>query len=106
MLDYLSVLKTFVAVVECGTMIGAARERGYSDGAVTRQIGWLQRRIGVQLFHPEGRSIRPTSEALRLVDYARAAIYEANRFDRIARGLRTAKSFDPQKTFADQTISP
>jgi DNA-binding transcriptional LysR family regulator len=90
MLDYLSVLKTFVAVMECGSMIEASRARRYSAGAVTRQIGWLQRRIGVRLFEPDGRSIQPTVEAITLVEYARAAIREAERFDQVARKLAGA----------------
>jgi DNA-binding transcriptional LysR family regulator len=93
MLDYLSVLKTFVMVVECGSMVEAARRRGYSAGAVTRQMGWLQRRLGVRLFEPEGRSIRPTDDAIGLVEYARAAIDEADRFDRIARRLAQQEVF-------------
>ena len=92
MLDYLSVLKTFVAVVECGSMIEASRARGYSAGAVTKQIGWLQRRIGLRLFDPDGRSIQPTAEAIRLVDLARSVIREAERFDHVAQDLADARS--------------
>lgn len=92
MLDYLSVLKTFVAVVECGSMIEASRARGYSAGAVTRQIGWLQRRIGLRLFDPSGRSIQPTAAAIRLVEFARTVIREAERFDHVARDLANARS--------------
>jgi len=93
MLDYLSVLKTFVTVVECGSMVGAAHRRGYSAGAVTRQMGWLQRRLGVRLFEPDGRSIRPTDDAIELVEYARAAIDEADRFDRVARRMAQHEVF-------------
>ncbi|MCR2810624.1 MULTISPECIES: LysR family transcriptional regulator [unclassified Microbacterium] len=87
MLDYLNVLRTFVAVMECGTMAEASRQRRYTAGAVTRQMGWLQQHLGIRLFEHEGRSIRPTTEAQQLVDAARSVICEADSFDRNARSL-------------------
>ena len=76
------VLKTFVAVIDCGTVVGAARVRGYSPAAVSRQMGWLQRRLGVRFFEPHGRSIRATDAALEYVVRAREFVDEVNRFER------------------------
>jgi DNA-binding transcriptional LysR family regulator len=76
------VLKTFVAVIDCGTVVGAARLRGYSPAAVSRQMGWLQRRLGVRFFEPHGRSIRATDAALEYVVRAREFVDEVQRFER------------------------
>lgn len=84
MITNVSVLQTFVAVIDSGSVIGAARERGYSAAAVSRQIGWLQRRLGVQLFVPEGRSIRPTPDAIVFVERCRDLVDEVRRFERYA----------------------
>ena len=77
-----NVLKTFVAVVDCGSIVGAARARGYSPAAVSRQMGWLQRRLGVTFFEPEGRSIRATEAALEYAARAREFVDEVYRFER------------------------
>ncbi len=78
----LSVLKSFIAVIDSGSVVGAARERGYSPAAVSRQIAWLQRRLGVRFFEPQGRSIRPTGDALEFALRARELVDEVERFER------------------------
>lgn len=75
-------IRTFVAVFDEGSVVGASRARGYSPAAVSRQIGALQRRLGVLLFEPEGRSIRPTDAAFELVAHARVYLEAADDFDR------------------------
>lgn len=76
-----NILKTFVSVMESGSVVGAARERGYSPAAVSRHIAWLQKRLGVELFVPDGRSIRPTPAAVAFVDRARDIVEELQRFE-------------------------
>ncbi|WP_439590932.1 LysR family transcriptional regulator [Microbacterium sp.] len=78
----LRVLKTFIAVIDSGSVVAAARERGYSPAAVSRQIAWLQRRLEVRFFEPDGRSIRPTPDALEFASRARELVDEVDRFER------------------------
>lgn len=77
-------LKTFVSVVECGSVVGAARQRGYSPASVSRQISGLQRRLGVRLFVPDGRSIRPTAQAIEFVESCRGLVETVERFESYA----------------------
>lgn len=71
MIANLTVLTTFVAVMDERSVVAAARARGYSAAAVSKRMGWLQRRLGVRLFVPNGRSIRPTDrEGWRCADAA------------------------------------
>ncbi|MCH6230896.1 LysR family transcriptional regulator [Microbacterium sp. CFH 31415] len=81
MITDLHTLRSFVAVVECGSVVAAARCRGYSAAAVSRHLGRLQRRLGVALFEPDGRGIRPTQHGLQLAEQARELIAEVRRFD-------------------------
>ncbi|MDN4465405.1 helix-turn-helix domain-containing protein [Microbacterium aurantiacum] len=81
----LRVLATLIAVVECGSIAAAARRRGYSSGAVSRQMSWLQRRLGVRIFEPDGRSIRCTSTAVALATQAERVLAEFNEFEQIGR---------------------
>lgn len=76
------VLKTFVAVIDCGSIVGAARTTGYSAAAVSRQMSGLQRRVGVTFFEPHGRTIRATPAAVEYAARAREIVDEVNRFER------------------------
>jgi DNA-binding transcriptional LysR family regulator len=87
----LGVLKTFIAVIDTGSVVAAARERGYSPAAVSRQMAWLQRRLDVRFFEPAGRSIRPTTDALEFALRARELVDEADRFERYSRRFSAAR---------------
>nr|WP_243847298.1 LysR family transcriptional regulator [Microbacterium ulmi] len=80
-------MQTFVAVVEHGSVIGASRACGYSPAAVSRQMSSLSLSLGVTLFVPQGRSIRPSEKALLLAARARVLLQEAESFDAYARAL-------------------
>jgi DNA-binding transcriptional LysR family regulator len=80
----LRVIETFMAVIDTGSIAAAARRRAYSAAAVSRQMTWLQRRIGVTFFEPEGRSIRATQEAHEFAIEARSLLAEVNRFEHYA----------------------
>ena len=76
------VLRTFLAVFDEGSVIGASRVCGFSPAAVSRQMGAFQRRTGLVLFEPAGRGIRPTAHAKRLADEARRVLDAAHDFSR------------------------
>jgi len=85
----LAALRSFVAVVDNGSIVDAARVCGYSAPAVSRHIGALERELGVTLFERTGRSVRPSVAARALAERARLLLEEAEQFDREARALAT-----------------
>lgn len=98
------VLKTFVAVIDCGSVVGAARVRGYSPAAVSRQMGWLQRRLGVKFFEPHGRSIKATDAALEYAARAREFVDEVHRFERYSNAFGRAVR-PPEERAALETVA-
>lgn len=88
----LRILRTLVAVVEFGSVVGAARFLGYSPAAISRQIAALQRQLGVRLFVPEGRGIRPTALAVQLVDRARQVVQQADDLEDYLRVIRLSSA--------------
>lgn len=79
------VLQTFVAIIDHGSVVAASRECGYTPAAVSRQMARLQTRLGVRLFEPDGRGIRPTAIAEELAVGARHLLKENCQFDAYAR---------------------
>ncbi|MFG2130547.1 LysR family transcriptional regulator [Streptomyces sp. NPDC048751] len=58
------------AVVECGSVSGAAARLGYTPSAVSQQIAVLEKEAGAELLERVGRGVRPTAAGLLLTDYA------------------------------------
>lgn len=102
----LRLLKTLVAVFDTGSVRAAARERAYSPTAVSRQMSELQRQLGVALFVPNGRGIRPTPHAAQLVDKVRAVIAEADKLDAYIRSVRTSGFTETSTQPRPPTSSP
>jgi DNA-binding transcriptional LysR family regulator len=66
-----SLVRTFLAVIDAGSVTGAARVLGAHQPTVSRQIAELERQLGCALFERTGRGATPTRAALALVDGAR-----------------------------------
>lgn len=64
----LTLLRSFIAVIECGSVQNAAARIGRSQSAISMQIQRLEQDIGRPLFRREGRTLRlnPTGEELLL----------------------------------------
>ncbi len=62
-------VRAFATVVDEGTFSGAARELGYTQSAVSQQIGALERIVGAPVLHrvPGGRRPLELTEAGRVV---------------------------------------
>lgn len=63
-------METFVAVVEAGSLAGAAQRMRITPSAVSRSIARLEARLGVRLLQRTTRSVVPTHEGEAF--YARA----------------------------------
>lgn len=77
----LEILRTFIAVVDQGSVVGASRICGFTPSAVSRQMSGFQRRLGVTLFEPDGRGIRPTPIAYDISARARLLLEESVSFE-------------------------
>jgi DNA-binding transcriptional LysR family regulator len=69
-------LLALVAVVETGTFSGAAEQLGYTQPAVSQQVGTLERIVGTPLFERPGgrRPVRLTAAGEMLLTHARAVL--------------------------------
>ncbi len=69
-------LLALVAVAETGSFSGAAEQLGYTQSAVSQQIGTLERMVGTPLFERPGgrRPVRLTSAGEMLLSHARAVL--------------------------------
>ncbi|HBS08597.1 MAG TPA: NAD-dependent succinate-semialdehyde dehydrogenase [Microbacterium sp.] len=90
MIADIDALRSLVAVVDSGSIGAAARDRGFSSAAISRQLARLNGRLGIRLFDREGRGIRPRRIAIELADEARTMLAQISRFDRTVRTLTCA----------------
>ncbi|MCB1987203.1 MAG: LysR family transcriptional regulator [Burkholderiaceae bacterium] len=65
-------IQSFLAVLEHGSLLGAARALQSSQPTMGRLIADLEAQLGVVLFERTGRGLQPTATALRLATSARA----------------------------------
>jgi DNA-binding transcriptional LysR family regulator len=64
-------IRSFLAALDCGSLLGAAKVLGTSQPTIGRHIAELESQLGVVLFERTGRGLRPSETALRLADSAR-----------------------------------
>ena len=67
-----SLIRSFLAALERGSLLGAARALNSSQPTIGRHIAELETQLGVVLFERTGRGLLPSEMALRLADSARA----------------------------------
>ncbi len=65
------VLRSFVAISECGTFTGAAKVVHRTTSALSMQIKQLEKTLGKSLFIREPRQVTLTTEGEVLLDYSR-----------------------------------
>jgi len=73
-MDRLDELAVFVAVLDAGSLAGAARRLGRSPAAVTRVLAALEGRIGSRLVERTTRRLAVTEAGRRLADEARGVL--------------------------------
>jgi DNA-binding transcriptional LysR family regulator len=65
-------IRSFLAVLDRGSLLGAARALHTSQPTVGRHVADLESQLGVVLFERTGRGLVPTTTALQLAQSARA----------------------------------
>jgi DNA-binding transcriptional LysR family regulator len=69
-MDFLGRARTFVRVVEAGSLSGAARSLGVSLAAISRQVASLETELGARLLVRTTRSMQVTEEGRRFHEHA------------------------------------
>jgi DNA-binding transcriptional LysR family regulator len=77
-----SLIRSFLAAMEHGSLLGAARALGSTQPTVGRHIAELESQLGVTLFERTGRGVLPSPMAIKIAEGARsmeAAAYQLSR---------------------------
>lgn len=86
-MDRLDELAIFVAVIDGGSLVAAARKLRRSPPQVTRALNDLEDRAGVRLVERTTRRLSPTEDGLALAEKARALLAD---YDHMLSGLSEA----------------
>jgi DNA-binding transcriptional LysR family regulator len=79
-----SLMRSFLAVIEAGSLLGAARRLRTTQPTIGRHIAQLEVQLGCALFERTGRGLTPTRVAQRIAEQAR---HMAEGADAVARAL-------------------
>lgn len=82
-----NLVRSFLAALDHGSLLGAARALGASQPTLGRHIAELEAQLGTVLFERTGRGLRPTAMAEQLAASARAMESGA---DQLARSISGA----------------
>ncbi len=85
-----SLVPSFLAVLDAGSLMGAARALNAQQPTLSRHIAALEAQLGVALFERTGRGVQPTAAAQALAEAARAMADGAERMNQQL--LRRARS--------------
>lgn len=66
-----ALVPSFLAVLDAGSLSGAARKLGAQQPTLSRQLAALEAQLGAPLFERTGRGVEPTTMALAIADAAR-----------------------------------
>ena len=66
-----ALVKSFLAVLDAGSLMGAARRLGAQQPTLSRHIAELEAQLGAPLFERTGRGVTPTAMALAIAESAR-----------------------------------
>ena len=85
-----SLVQSFVAVLDAGSLMAAARQLGSTQPTLSRHVSELERQLGTPLFERTGRGLVPTSAALAIAEAARQMQDGAGLLGRAVLGQREA----------------
>ncbi|MBA4214641.1 MAG: LysR family transcriptional regulator [Polaromonas sp.] len=83
-----ALIPSFLAALDRGSLMAAARQLDTSQPTVGRHIAELEAQLGVVLFERTGRGLVPTAHAHRLAESARAMSGAADQLARQASGAQ------------------
>ncbi|MDP1899540.1 MAG: LysR family transcriptional regulator [Rubrivivax sp.] len=66
-----ALVKSFLAVLDAGSLMGAARQLGAQQPTLSRHVAELEAQLGAPLFERTGRGVTPTAAALAIAEAAR-----------------------------------
>jgi len=66
-----ALVRSFLAVLDAGSLMGAARRLGAQQPTLSRHVAELEAQLGTPLFERTGRGVRPTAAALAIAEAAR-----------------------------------
>ena len=69
-MDKFDCLKVFSRVAQLGSFTAAANELNTTQSAVSKKIAWLEKEIGITLFHRHARAISLTSGGKQYLELA------------------------------------
>ena len=81
-----SLVRSFVAALDAGSVTGAARRLGARQPTVSRHIAELEAQLDVPLFERTGRGLTPTAAALAIAEAARGMKADADNLARLVKG--------------------
>lgn len=84
-----TLVRSFLAVLDAGSLMGAARRLGAQQPTLSRHIAELEAQLGVPLFERTGRGVAPTAAAQAIADAARDMEHGA---ERLLAGLHRQRS--------------
>ena len=84
-----SLVRSFLAALDQGSLLGAARLLCISQPTLGRHIAELERQLGVLLFERTGRGLVPTATALQLAQAARSMEAGALQLSRTLSGAQS-----------------
>jgi len=107
-MDRLEELEIFIAILDAGSLAGAARRLRRSPPAVTRSLVALEERIGTRLVERTTRRLAPTEAGKRLADQARRVLadYTAAVREDVAAPLRGLLRVTAPVVFGRRHVAP
>jgi DNA-binding transcriptional LysR family regulator len=87
-----ALVRSFLAVLDAGSLMAAARRLGAQQPTLSRHIAELEAQLGTPLFERTGRGVVPTAAAQAIADAARQMEAGADALARRLAGTRDATS--------------
>ena len=87
-----SLVRSFLAVLDAGSLLGAARRLGAQQPTLSRQVAQLELQLGAPLFERTGRGVTPTALALGIAAAARQMAQGADALGLAVAGRRASAS--------------
>jgi len=91
-MDKIDCLKVFSRVAYLGTFTAAANELNITQSAVSKKISWLEKEVGITLFHRHARAISLTTGGKQYLGLALKLTEEMNQLESQLRQEQTSVS--------------